>query len=86
MTLKLCEHGSPPTHESGPWARGVTSEMAGSESGPRAICQRVILIDRGRKALDQPLSELTGGGTSLEEVFARVMSRDTTIEPEEDAA
>jgi ABC-2 type transport system ATP-binding protein len=41
-----------------------------------AICQRVILIDRGRKALDQPLSELTGGGRSLEEVFARVTMRD----------
>jgi len=41
-----------------------------------AICQRVILLDRGRKVLDQPLAELTGGGTSLEEVFARAMSRD----------
>jgi ABC-2 type transport system ATP-binding protein len=51
-----------------------------------AICQRVILIDRGRKALDQPLAELTGGGTSLEEVFARVLTRDVTTEPTEDAA
>ena len=51
-----------------------------------AICQRVILIDRGRKALDQPLSELTAGGTSLEEVFARVMARDITSEPEEEVA
>ena len=41
-----------------------------------AICQRVILLDRGHKVLDQPLTELTGGGTSLEEVFARAMSRD----------
>lgn len=41
-----------------------------------AICQRVILIDRGRKALDQPLAELVAGGQSLEEVFARVMARD----------
>ena len=41
-----------------------------------AICQRVILIDRGRKALDQPLAELTAGGHRLEEVFARVTSRD----------
>ena len=41
-----------------------------------AICQRVILIDRGRKALDQPLAELTAGGTALEEVFARTMTRD----------
>ena len=41
-----------------------------------AICQRVILIDRGRKALDQPIAELTAGGTSLEEVFAAVIARD----------
>jgi len=41
-----------------------------------AICQRVILLDRGRKALDQPLAELTAGGRSLEEVFARVIGRD----------
>ena len=41
-----------------------------------AICQRVILLDRGRKALDQPLAELTAGGTSLEEVFTRTMTRD----------
>ena len=46
-----------------------------------AICQRVILLDRGRKVLDQPLTELTGGGTSLEEVFTRVMTRDEAIEP-----
>jgi ABC-2 type transport system ATP-binding protein len=51
-----------------------------------AICQRVILIARGRKALDQPLSELTAGGTRLEEVFARVMTRDASSEVEEDAA
>lgn len=41
-----------------------------------AICQRVILLDRGRKALDQPIAELTEGGRSLEEVFARVIGRD----------
>jgi len=41
-----------------------------------AICQRVILIDRGRKAIDQPLAELTAGGERLEAVFARVTSRD----------
>ena len=41
-----------------------------------AICQRVILIQRGRKVLDQSLSELTAGGASLEEVFAKVMSRE----------
>ena len=46
-----------------------------------AICQRVILLDRGRKALDQSTDELTGGGASLEEVFTRVMTRDEATEP-----
>ncbi len=41
-----------------------------------AICQRVILIHCGRKVLDQPLTELTAGGTRLEEVFARETARD----------
>ena len=41
-----------------------------------AICQRVILIQHGRKVLDQPLAELTSGGRSLEEVFARAMSQE----------
>jgi ABC-2 type transport system ATP-binding protein len=51
-----------------------------------AICQRVILIDRGRKVLDQPLAELIAGGSSLEEVFARTMTRDVLAAHEEDAA
>ncbi len=46
-----------------------------------AICQRVVLLDRGRKVLDQSLTELTGGGISLEEVFTRVMTRDEATEP-----
>ena len=41
-----------------------------------AICSRVILINRGRKVIDQPLSELVGGGSSLEEVFGRVTTAD----------
>ncbi len=41
-----------------------------------AICRRVILIHQGRKVIDQPLSELTAGGQSLEEVFGRETSRD----------
>lgn len=41
-----------------------------------AICQRVILLQKGRKVLDQSLSGLTADGASLEEVFARVMTRD----------
>ncbi len=51
-----------------------------------AICQRVIVIDRGRKALDEALAQLTAGGTSLEEVFARVITRDLTSDLEEGAA
>jgi len=43
-----------------------------------AICRRVILIGRGQKVLDEPLSELTKGGASLEEVFTRVMTRDAS--------
>lgn len=45
-----------------------------------AICERIILINRGRKVLDQPLSELVAGGQSLEEVFARATSRDESVE------
>jgi len=41
-----------------------------------AICRRVILIHAGRKALDEPIESLVGGGQNLEEVFARVTSRD----------
>jgi len=47
-----------------------------------AICQRVILLDRGRKVLDQSMAELTAGGRSLEEVFARVIARDEAAEGE----
>ncbi len=41
-----------------------------------AICRRVILIHKGRKVVDAPLSELTGGGQRLEEIFARETARD----------
>jgi len=41
-----------------------------------AICRRVILIHRGRKALDAPLAELIQGGQRLEEIFARVTASD----------
>jgi ABC-2 type transport system ATP-binding protein len=46
-----------------------------------AICRRVILIHNGRKRVDASLSELVRGGARLEEIFARV----TTREPEEAA-
>ena len=48
-----------------------------------AICQRAILLHQGRKVLDQSISELVAGGASLEEVFARLMSREAA--PVEDA-
>jgi ABC-2 type transport system ATP-binding protein len=41
-----------------------------------AICDRVILMNRGVKAVDEKLASLTGGGRSLEEVFTQVTSRD----------
>ncbi len=50
-----------------------------------AICQRVILIDRGSKVLDQSIAELTADGGSLEEVFTRVLTRDVAAEPGEAA-
>ena len=51
-----------------------------------AICQRVVLIGRGRKVLDQPLAELMAGGVALEEVFTRVMNRHASDAPEKGAA
>jgi ABC-2 type transport system ATP-binding protein len=41
-----------------------------------AICRRIILIHQGRKVVDAPLEELTRGGRSLDEVFARETTRD----------
>ena len=49
-----------------------------------AICQRVILINRGHVVLDEPLERLTSGGQSLEDVFARATARD--VESPEEAA
>jgi ABC-2 type transport system ATP-binding protein len=41
-----------------------------------AICRRIILINGGRKVLDDSLDEIKAGGRSLEEVFTRATSRD----------
>ena len=41
-----------------------------------AICRRVMIINDGRKVVDAPLAELTEGGRSLDEVFARSTGRD----------
>ena len=43
-----------------------------------AICRRVILIHEGRKVVDSPLAELTSGGHSLDEIFVRETTRDTS--------
>jgi ABC-2 type transport system ATP-binding protein len=45
-----------------------------------ALCQRVILMDRGRLALDAPIAEVTAGGRSLEDVFAEVTASDVEAE------
>lgn len=45
-----------------------------------AICQRAILLDHGRKVLDQSIEDIVAGGVSLEEVFARVLRRDSGSE------
>jgi len=50
-----------------------------------AICQRVILIHDGRKAIDAPLAELTSGGRSLDEIFARETTRDVAVDEGEGA-
>ena len=41
-----------------------------------AICDRVILINEGVKAVDETLASLTEGGRSLEDIFTQVTSRD----------
>jgi ABC-2 type transport system ATP-binding protein len=41
-----------------------------------AICRRVILINRGRKVVDAPLSELTSGGRTLDQIFTEHTARD----------
>jgi len=41
-----------------------------------AICRRVLMIHRGRKVVDQPLSELVAGGQSLEQVFIHATAGD----------
>jgi len=45
-----------------------------------AICRRVILINQGRKVVDAPLSELTQGGRTLDQVFTEHTTRDA-IDP-----
>lgn len=71
--------------------RALIAELAAEKQGERArtvilsthilpeveaICRRVLVINRGRKVVDQPLAELTRGGASLEEIFARATARE----------
>jgi ABC-2 type transport system ATP-binding protein len=51
-----------------------------------AICRRVIMVSQGKKVLDQPLSELTGGGRSLDEIFVREIMTDAPPAGAEGAA
>jgi ABC-2 type transport system ATP-binding protein len=51
-----------------------------------AICRRVMIINRGRKVVDQPLEELKRDGASLEEVFARETAREHPLEEAEVAS
>ena len=75
--------------------RGLIAELAAPEQGDvqhavvlsthilaevEAICRRVILIHEGRKVVDAPIEDLTAGGQTLDEVFARETTRDTTVE------
>jgi ABC-2 type transport system ATP-binding protein len=75
--------------------RGLIAELAAPEQGDaqhtvilsthilpevEAICRRVILINAGRKAIDAPIEELTAGGNTLDEVFARETTRDLAAE------
>jgi ABC-2 type transport system ATP-binding protein len=51
-----------------------------------AICRRVIMIHQGRKVVDAPLTELTSGGRTLDEIFTQQMARDIQTEAVPEAA
>ncbi len=51
-----------------------------------AICRRVILIHQGRKVVDAPLAELTGGGRTLDEIFTQHTARDIDEQPTSNVA
>jgi len=44
-----------------------------------AICRRIIMVSEGRKTVDAPIDDLTRGGRSLEELFARETARDAAV-------
>jgi ABC-2 type transport system ATP-binding protein len=45
-----------------------------------AICRRVIMIHQGRKVVDAPLSELTSGGHTLDQIFTEYTAHDAVDE------
>ena len=81
--------------------RGLIGDLSGGEGGDTqhtivlsshilaevsAICRRIIMINQGRKTVDAPISELTEGGRSLEELFAREVSDEADAPAEEASA
>jgi ABC-2 type transport system ATP-binding protein len=46
-----------------------------------AICQRVVMVNRGRKVLDAPLAEITRDGQRLEDVFTRLTVAEDVVAP-----
>jgi ABC-2 type transport system ATP-binding protein len=77
--------------------RSLIAELAAPEHGGRrqtvilsthilnevdAICQRVVVINRGSKVVDESLSSFKADGRSLEEVFVRATSSDEVRERE----
>jgi ABC-2 type transport system ATP-binding protein len=71
--------------------RNLVGELAGGEgkhtivlsshilAEVTAICRRVIMVNEGRKTVDASLDELTAGGHTLEELFARETARDVAL-------
>jgi ABC-2 type transport system ATP-binding protein len=78
--------------------RNLVGELAGGEgkhtivlsshilAEVTAICRRVIMVNEGRKTVDASLEELTAGGHTLEELFARVTARDVALAKDEASA
>jgi ABC-2 type transport system ATP-binding protein len=65
--------------------RSLIRELAGSRTvilsthilpEVAQICEKVVILSQGRVALEDRMENLVRGGTSLEEVFLRAISRD----------
>jgi ABC-2 type transport system ATP-binding protein len=81
--------------------RGLIGELAGGGNGAvkhtivlsshilaevQAICRRVIMVNEGRKTVDASIDEVTSGGQTLEELFARETARDVAARGADAAA